>query len=69
MAKRLTLAQALDVGCGAGHTSFAIAPFRAAVHAVDARPAMLEIVASEARVRDLPRTTAHQALSYALTVS
>jgi ubiquinone/menaquinone biosynthesis C-methylase UbiE len=46
-------AQCLDVGCGAGHLSFAIAPGVARVLALDPAAAMLSVVAAEAERRAL----------------
>lgn len=47
-----TAARVLDMGCGAGHASFAMARAGAAdVVAYDLSPAMLEVVAAEAKVR------------------
>jgi ubiquinone/menaquinone biosynthesis C-methylase UbiE len=43
----------LDLGCGAGHLSFAMAPGVAAVVAYDLAPRMLEVVAQAARERGL----------------
>ena len=45
--------RALDVGCGAGHASFALAAAGAQVTAFDLSPAMLAIVAQEAATRGL----------------
>lgn len=47
-------ARALDVGCGAGHLAFAMAPLLAQVTALDPAPAMLDTVASAAAERGLP---------------
>ena len=44
---------ALDLGCGAGHLSFALAPAVGSICAVDPSAAMLEQVKSEAAVRGL----------------
>lgn len=44
---------ALDLGCGAGHASFAIAPHAAEVIAYDLSPAMLDVVAQTAAARQL----------------
>jgi ubiquinone/menaquinone biosynthesis C-methylase UbiE len=41
----------LDLGCGAGHLSFAVASFAEAVVAYDLSPEMIEIVSREARQR------------------
>jgi ubiquinone/menaquinone biosynthesis C-methylase UbiE len=43
----------LDLGCGAGHLSFAVAPHVEAVVAYDLSTEMIDIVANEARRRDL----------------
>jgi ubiquinone/menaquinone biosynthesis C-methylase UbiE len=49
--KQKPLARVLDLGCGAGHLSFAAAPFAEAVVAYDLSPEMIEIVDREARQR------------------
>ncbi len=41
----------LDLGCGAGHASFAVAPASESVTAFDLSPRMLEVVADAARQR------------------
>lgn len=46
-------ARVLDVGCGAGHLSFAMAPHAASVVALDLSPRMLGVVADAARERGL----------------
>ncbi len=43
----------LDLGCGAGHASFATAPFAREVVAFDLTRAMLDVTAAAARERDL----------------
>ncbi|NEX60975.1 class I SAM-dependent methyltransferase [Noviherbaspirillum galbum] len=43
----------LDLGCGAGHISFAAAPFSASVTAYDLSEQMLAVVAESARQRNL----------------
>ena len=43
----------LDLGCGAGHASFAVAPFAQEVVAFDLTASMLDIVAAAARERGL----------------
>src|SRR6202789_1295876 len=49
--KQKPLARVLDLGCGAGHLSFAAAPFAEALVAYDLSPEMIEIVDREARQR------------------
>jgi ubiquinone/menaquinone biosynthesis C-methylase UbiE len=49
--KQKPLGQVLDLGCGAGHLSFASAPFAEAVVAYDLSPEMIGIVTREARQR------------------
>jgi ubiquinone/menaquinone biosynthesis C-methylase UbiE len=46
-------ARVLDLGCGAGHLSFAIAPHVEAVVAYDLSAQMIDTVTNEARRRDL----------------
>lgn len=48
-------AQILDVGCGAGHLCFALAPAVARVLALDPAPAMLATVRQAAAARGLPQ--------------
>ena len=43
----------LDLGCGAGHVSFAVAPFAKEVVAFDLSTSMLDVVAATARERQL----------------
>lgn len=50
----------LDVGCGAGHASAAVAPFAAEVVALDLSVEMLAQVATLARERDLANVTTLQ---------
>lgn len=52
---------ALDVGCGAGHLSFALASRLERVVAVDPSARMLETVATAAAVRGLQQIETHQA--------
>jgi ubiquinone/menaquinone biosynthesis C-methylase UbiE len=56
----------LDVGCGAGHLSFALAPEFARVVAADPSPSMLATVATAAVERGLPQIETLQASSDAL---
>lgn len=53
-------AVALDVGCGGGHASFRLAPLVGTVEAYDLSPAMLAVVAEEARQRGLRNVTTRQ---------
>jgi ubiquinone/menaquinone biosynthesis C-methylase UbiE len=49
--KQKPLGRVLDLGCGAGHLSFAVAPFAEAVIAYDLSPEMIAIVDREAQRR------------------
>ena len=51
--KQKPLGRVLDLGCGAGHLSFATAPFAESVVAYDLSPEMIGIVDREARQRKL----------------
>lgn len=53
-------AHVLDLGCGAGHVSFHLAPHVAQVVAYDLSPAMLALVASEAAKRGLSNLVTRQ---------
>lgn len=59
-------ARALDVGCGAGHLAFALAPHVRQVIAVDPSPGMLATVRQAALARGLPNIDAVQAQASAL---
>jgi ubiquinone/menaquinone biosynthesis C-methylase UbiE len=50
----------LDLGCGAGHAGFAVAPVAASVTAFDLSAQMLEVVAGAARERGLTNITTRQ---------
>ena len=50
----------LDLGCGAGHASFAVAPVAASVTAFDLAPEMLAVVAGAARERGLEQIVTRQ---------
>lgn len=50
----------LDLGCGAGHISFAAAPFSASVTAYDLSEQMLAVVAASARQRSLENVEVRQ---------
>ena len=56
----------LDVGCGAGHLSFALAPAFAEVVATDPLPAMLATVSAAASERGLTQIRTQQAAADAL---
>ena len=59
LARRMRPARVLDLGCGAGHASFAVARGGALeVVAHDLSPAMLEVVAAEAAARGHPQIVA-----------
>lgn len=59
-------AVALDLGCGAGHLSYALAPHVARVVSVDASDAMLGTVADTAATRGLTQIATQQAQAEAL---
>jgi SAM-dependent methyltransferase len=50
----------LDLGCGAGHASFAVAPVAESVTAFDLSPEMLAVVAGAAQDRDLQNISTQQ---------
>jgi ubiquinone/menaquinone biosynthesis C-methylase UbiE len=56
----------LDVGCGAGHLSFAVAPHVGAIVASDLSPEMLAQVDAEARRRGLANLSTQRASAEAL---
>ncbi len=56
----------LDLGCGAGHVSFAVAPHAATVTAYDLSTQMLETVAAAARERGLDSIRTQQGAAEAL---
>lgn len=53
-------ARVLDLGCGAGHVSYQVAPLAGAVVAYDLAPEMLALVATTARERGLDNITTTQ---------
>ncbi|HZU65268.1 MAG TPA: class I SAM-dependent methyltransferase [Novosphingobium sp.] len=59
-------AHALDLGCGGGHVSYAIAPYARAVAACDLAPQMLAAVAAEAQARGAHHIATHAAAAEAL---
>lgn len=56
-------AQVLDLGCGAGHVSFAVAPVASKVIACDLTLSMLRTVELEARERGLGNIVTEQAMA------
>ncbi len=56
----------LDLGCGAGHASFAVAPHAASVTAYDLTAAMLAVVEREASTRNLRNITTVQGMAEVL---
>ena len=52
--------QALDIGCGAGHLAFALAPYLGRVVALDPAPGMLAAVSSGAAQRGLSQIEVRQ---------
>jgi ubiquinone/menaquinone biosynthesis C-methylase UbiE len=56
-------AAVLDLGCGAGHASFAVAPHAASVTAYDLTPEMLAVVEREAAARELPNIATVQGMA------
>lgn len=56
----------LDVGCGAGHLSFALAPLFEQVVATDPAPSMLDVVRAAAAERALPNIRVQQASAASL---
>jgi len=61
-----TSAQAVDIGCGAGHLSFTLAPHLARMVALDPAQQMLDTVATSAAERALPQIETCQAPAEAL---
>ncbi|HEV7135611.1 MAG TPA: methyltransferase domain-containing protein [Steroidobacteraceae bacterium] len=55
-----SVAQALDIGCGAGHLSFALAPHVARMVAFDASPSMLAAVSKAASAKGLSQIETRQ---------
>ncbi|MFL6429140.1 MAG: class I SAM-dependent methyltransferase [Acidobacteriaceae bacterium] len=56
----------LDLGCGAGHASFAVAPYAASVTAYDLTAQMLAVVEREASARNLRNITTVQGMAEVL---
>ena len=59
-------ANVLDIGCGAGHVSFAVAPQVGQVTAYDLSPQMLDVVAQEAARRGLHNLNVQQGVAESL---
>jgi SAM-dependent methyltransferase len=59
-------ARVLDLGCGAGHASFAVAPHAASVTAYDPTVQMLAVVEHEAAVRGLSNIATVQGMAEVL---
>jgi ubiquinone/menaquinone biosynthesis C-methylase UbiE len=59
-------ARVLDLGCGAGHVSFAVAPRAQSVTAYDIAPQMLATVAAAARERGLANVLTEQGAAESL---
>jgi ubiquinone/menaquinone biosynthesis C-methylase UbiE len=56
----------LDLGCGAGHASFAVAPHAGSVTAYDLTAQMLAVVQHEASTRDIKNITTVQGMAEVL---
>ncbi|MDR3526506.1 MAG: class I SAM-dependent methyltransferase, partial [Rhizomicrobium sp.] len=59
-------ARVLDLGCGGGHVSFAMAPLVGTVTAYDLSEAMLSAVATEAAARGITNLNTQQGKAEAL---
>src|SRR5277367_237140 len=59
-------ARVLDLGCGAGHVSFNVAPHAGTVVACDLSPEMLKVVAQAAAERGLSNVATQQGVAEAL---
>ena len=59
-------ARVLDLGCGAGHVSFHVAPQAGEVVAYDLSPEMLDVVAHSARERGLRNVVTQQGVAESL---
>lgn len=59
-------ARVLDLGCGGGHVTYAVAPHASEVVAYDLSPAMLEAVSTEAKTRGLTNVRTEQGTAEAL---
>src|SRR5699024_4719703 len=61
--RRYTDPMVLDLGCGAGHISFAVSPVSASVTAYDLSEKMLAVVAEGARSRTLDNIATEQGVA------
>ena len=61
IARKLQAPDVLDLGCGGGHISFAVAPHAASVTACDLSSQMLAVVAASAAERGLSNIRTEQA--------
>ena len=59
-------AKVLDLGCGAGHVSFVVAPFVESAIAYDLSREMIDVVSNEAKRRSLPNISTRQGRAEAL---
>jgi SAM-dependent methyltransferase len=66
LVERRSQAQVLDLGCGAGHVSFHVAPHVGAVIAYDLAPEMLDVVAQTATKRGLANIRTQQGVAESL---
>ncbi len=63
IARERSAARVLDLGCGGGHVTFAVAPHVREVVAYDLSPEMLDVVARAARERGFPNVTTQQGVA------
>lgn len=63
LASQYPTATVLDIGCGAGHVSYAVAPMVKKVVAYDLSKQMLAIVANSAQERHLPNIDTQQGIA------
>ena len=66
IAERCGSPDILDLGCGAGHVSFAVSPVARSVKAYDLSQQMLDVVARAAQERGLRNIETHQGAAEAL---
>src|SRR5215471_13287228 len=63
LARERAEARVLDLGCGGGHVTFAVAPHVREVVACDLSPEMLDVVARAARERGLANVTTQRGVA------